>query len=91
MLNKDTNWKNLCRADKKGYVILSSSQGGNDTEEIDGIVQGHAYSLIACFDVVNSHGQTIRLVKMRNPWGHGVEWKGDWADNSHLWTNELKK
>ena len=28
---------------------------------------------------------------MRNPWGHGVEWRGDWADDSNLWTNELKK
>lgn len=28
---------------------------------------------------------------MRNPWGRGVEWKGDWSDLSHLWTPELKK
>jgi hypothetical protein len=28
---------------------------------------------------------------MRNPWGHGVEWKGDWSDNSKLWTEDLKK
>ena len=28
---------------------------------------------------------------MRNPWGRGVEWKGDWSDNSTIWTPELKK
>ena len=26
---------------------------------------------------------------MRNPWSE-VEWKGDWNDNSYLWTEGLK-
>lgn len=30
-------------------------------------------------------------MKMRNPWGSGVEWKGDWSDNSKLWTPDLKQ
>ena len=30
-----------------------------------------------------------RLVKLRNPWGKG-EWKGDWGDDSWLWTPYLK-
>jgi len=29
-----------------------------------------------------------KLVKLRNPWGGG-EWKGDWSDESYLWTKEL--
>ncbi len=28
---------------------------------------------------------------MRNPWGKGVEWKGDWSDHSGLWTPDLKQ
>lgn len=31
-----------------------------------------------------------RLVKLRNPWGKG-EWKGDWSDNSNLWTPQLRQ
>lgn len=29
-------------------------------------------------------------MKLRNPWGK-FEWKGDWGDESDLWTDELKK
>ena len=49
----------------------------------------HAYSLIQAA-VVNSNGQNIQLVKLRNPWGQG-EWKGDWSDNSPLWTSQIKQ
>ena len=29
------------------------------------------------------------MIKLRNPWG-GSEWNGDWSDNSHLWTQDLR-
>ena len=28
---------------------------------------------------------------MRNPWGHGGEWSGNWGDKSELWTPELRQ
>lgn len=31
----------------------------------------------------------IKLIKLRNPWGDG-EWKGDWSDDSELWTKRMK-
>ncbi|GAX14041.1 calpain-15 [Fistulifera solaris] len=34
--------------------------------------------------------QTIRLVRIRNPWGKR-EWKGDFSASSHRWTHALRK
>jgi len=31
-----------------------------------------------------------KLLNVRNPWG-SFEWDGDWADNSPLWTNDMKR
>ena len=45
----------------------------------DGLVAGHAYSVIR---VAETHG--FRLVQLRNPWGR-YEWGGEWSDESPLW------
>jgi len=47
-----------------------------------GIVQGHAYSVLRLEQI-----DSFRLLQLRNPHGsRGVEWKGDWADDSERWT-----
>eukprot|EP00928_Gymnodinium_smaydae_P036824 TRINITY_DN25684_c0_g1_i4.p1 TRINITY_DN25684_c0_g1~~TRINITY_DN25684_c0_g1_i4.p1 ORF type:complete len:704 (+),score=146.08 TRINITY_DN25684_c0_g1_i4:658-2769(+) len=51
-----------------------------------GIVDGHAYSVLAAIEVEGSHGRE-RLVKLRNPWGEG-EWRGRYSDGSWAWTEE---
>jgi calpain-15 len=33
---------------------------------------------------------TVRLVRIRNPWG-AKEWKGDWSAESERWTTALRK
>ena len=50
-----------------------------------GIAYDHAYTLLGTLEISDG----TRLVHMRNPWGHEL-WKGDWSDQSPLWTDELK-
>ena len=39
---------------------------------------------------MGSDGKPAKLVLVRNPWG-SYEWKGDFSDNSHLWTKQAKQ
>lgn len=69
---------------KKNWVMGASTGGGNDTQNIDGIVLGHAYSLIDAQEV-----EGMQLLRLRNPWGT-FEWTGDWSDKSPMWQQHPK-
>ena len=75
------------------YIMAASC--GTDNASVEqmqemGLVAAHAYTLIAVAMEVDENGETVRLVKLRNPWGK-FEWNGDWSDESSLWTEELKE
>jgi hypothetical protein len=61
-----------------------SHPDGDRAKSNTGIVQGHAYSILKFVKVDN-----LKLVCVRNPWGQG-EWKGDWSDDSELWTKRIQ-
>ena len=67
---------------KRSLIAASAGKGGTDRQEVNGIVQGHAYSILRLKDV-----EGFRLVQFRNPWGK-FEWKGAWSDSSALWAGE---
>lgn len=52
----------------------------------EGLVRDHAYSITAvkAVDLAGSRGK-ISLIRIRNPWGNAMEWKGAWADGSKEW------
>jgi len=56
----------LVESDSKDYIMTCGTHSGNDTVEdsSNGIVQGHAYTLIGAHEI-GKH----RLVQLRNPWG----------------------
>ena len=90
--NKENLWKEILAADKRQYVIatsVSSDKQHKTQESIKtmGLVDSHAYSLISAH-VVQKGSLTVRLLKIRNPWGR-KEWNGDWSDHSPLWTPEI--
>ena len=49
-----------------------------------GLVQGHAYSVISCLEVDEPSVGSWKMLRVRNPWGK-FEWQGDWSDNSEKW------
>ena len=48
--------------------MISSSMGENEQVDENGVVAGHAYSLLEIIEF-NSKGENVRLLRLRNPWG----------------------
>ncbi|CAE6411522.1 unnamed protein product [Rhizoctonia solani] len=64
-----------------GCFIYNTDTSG-ESELINGLFAGHAYSVIAALEV---NGK--RFLRLRNPWGK-AEWTGPWSDGSKEWTPE---
>ncbi|XP_021075816.1 calpain-9 isoform X2 [Mus pahari] len=77
----------LEKALKRGSLLGCSIDTLNASESEDrtplGLIKGHAYTVTG-LDQVNFHGQRIKLIRVRNPWGQ-VEWNGPWSDSSPEW------
>nr|KAF6328588.1 calpain 14 [Pipistrellus kuhlii] len=76
-------WDILSRATYGRTLIGCQTHSGNQRVLENGLVDGHAYTLIGTRKVT-CHHKPEYLVKLRNPWGM-VEWKGDWSDSSSTW------
>lgn len=98
----DEVWTLLKKYDRQ-KALLSASIGKMAYRETDGpsgeqmladegLVAGHAYSVIAAKEVSERgtgglpipNAKTFRMLQLRNPWG-SYEWKGNWSDKSKLW------
>lgn len=70
-------WEEVACGIKKRHIICAGSNNGRDSNSSNlGIFQGHAYSIIDAKEYTNN-STSIKLLKMRNPWGQ-KEWKGNW-------------
>jgi hypothetical protein len=84
--DEDILWENILRGEKSQYPMTAGSgefEEGQDQLNTVGIVGGHAYSLLAGYEI-DYQGRKLKLVKLRNPWGD-KEWTGPWSDTSNEW------
>ena len=73
-LSAEELFARMCVWDDMNYIMCAATKAGVDCEQTDGIVDGHAYSVLCCEDDVAGTG--VDLVQMRNPWGKGGELEG---------------
>ena len=59
--------------------------GSRENTLSDGIKPSHSYALLSAFEV-ESKDKVIRLVKLRNPWGH-TEYVGNYSENDQFWNS----
>uniref|UniRef100_A0A8C9WZC4 Calpain-3 n=1 Tax=Sander lucioperca TaxID=283035 RepID=A0A8C9WZC4_SANLU len=71
------------KALERGSLMGCSIDVSVETRTEQGLVRGHAYSIIGLAEVAKD--TRIRLIRLRNPWGW-VLWKGPWSANSKEWS-----
>ena len=55
-------------SDKRNFTMIASSKGENEAVNENGVVAGHAYSMLEIIEFKHQ-GQLVKLIRLRNPWG----------------------
>jgi len=76
----DEMFEKMVAWDNQNYIIGAGTCSGSDSEDHQGIVDGHAYSVLRCVSVGG-----FDLLKVRNPWGKGEYKSGMWDDDGPGW------
>ncbi len=88
---EDDLFKRMVAWDKQNYIVGAGTKGTSDKHSTGGLVDNHAYSVIASYS--NVAGTGIDLLKVRNPWGRGEIEDGEFDDDGPGWTKypQIKK
>jgi len=69
-------WQRLKDLVQQGHLLACGSHSGSDTtRNRNGIVQGHAFSILDAKDAMDGRGNDLQMLKIRNPHGKN-EWTG---------------
>jgi hypothetical protein len=82
-IDANTLFEKMCAWDDQNFIMGAGTKSGSDTAATDGIVDGHAYTVLTCVNDVA--GTEFDLIKVRNPWGKGEFQSGMWDDDGAGW------
>jgi len=82
-LDEEALFRRMCAWDDANFIMCAGSEAGSDKTLKNGIVEGHAYTIIECID--NAGGSRFDMIKMRNPWGCQEFDSGGWGDDGPKW------
>ena len=85
---KDEIYKSLYDGQTKGYILTAETSNEDKIEEY-GLVPFRAYIILEVIEV-DLKNTKVKLIHLKNLWGNGDEWNGDWCNSSSLWTPELR-
>jgi len=82
-LNENDLFERMCEWDDQNFIMAAGTKAGSDSKDTDGVVDGHAYTVLDCVNDVA--GTEFDLIKVRNPWGKGEFQSGKWDDDGPGW------
>mmetsp|Transcript_43530 Transcript_43530/g.100199 ORF Transcript_43530/g.100199 Transcript_43530/m.100199 type:complete len:839 (-) Transcript_43530:106-2622(-) len=90
--DEDTLWLRLVSAYESKLIICGSCGHVEGISDEDyrgmGLSPSHCYSIVK---IATAQQGTLRLLKLRNPWGTGRKWVGKYSDSdTENWSAELK-
>lgn len=92
ILNESTlteYWSNWKEAYENNYILNIGTRNGNDQDSNEcGVALGHAYSILAVFDLTDENDDVHNMLLIRNPWGEST-YNIQWSQLDPVWTDEL--
>lgn len=92
-LKDPTNLFNVIQKSLEQGSVIGAGIGSKFDDELSekyltkyGLIDGHAYSVTATEVIKTKIGKTVKLLRVRNPWGE-KEWTGPFSDNSKDWNS----
>ena len=81
-------FERMCAWDDANFILGAGTKAGSDRNTTDGIVDGHAYSVLTVLNDVA--GTDVDLIKMHNPHGRGEITTGEFDDDGPGWSKYPK-
>jgi len=90
-ISRDRLFLKMIAWDKANYIVGAGTKGDSDSNSTGGMVDNHAYTVIATINDVAGTG--IDMMKVRNPWGKGEIENGRFDDDGPGWDEfpQIKK